>query len=174
MSFTMTRTVSDSFTLTQAKYLASKVTADMRRCQQLYGDPSDSKINDLGTELSLLLRDGYLRSFEFGYVRSADDERVLTWLYTVDSSGNLTSNDRPGRIISGVDLGGTRFRNYLVKSTSFFNLSDAEQNKIEESLPIKRTSQPEYGSSLGSWQNDLTYSATGVAMVRRNFKPYGV
>ncbi len=35
----MTRAAVESFTLTQAKYLASKVTADMRRCQQLYGEP---------------------------------------------------------------------------------------------------------------------------------------
>ncbi|MGI8958356.1 MAG: hypothetical protein ACR2IV_01065, partial [Bryobacteraceae bacterium] len=38
----MTRTASESFTLTHAKYLASKVTADMVRCQQNYGRPSQS------------------------------------------------------------------------------------------------------------------------------------
>jgi Bacterial HORMA domain family 1 len=98
MSFSMTRAVVDSFTLTQAKYLASKVTADMRRCQQLYDEPSDAHINNLGTELALLLRDGYVKSYEFGFVRYADDERILTWKYSVDSSGYITSDDRPGRI----------------------------------------------------------------------------
>jgi hypothetical protein len=108
MSFTMTRTVSETFTLTQAKYLASKVAADMRRCQQIYGKPTDSEINDYGTELAILLRDGYVKSYEFGYVRDADEERILTWRYAVDSAGELAANDRPGRIISGVNVSQAR------------------------------------------------------------------
>lgn len=67
MSFTMTRSATDSWTLTNAKYLASKVTADMIRCQQSYGEPSNDRINNYGTELALLLRDNYVESYEFGY-----------------------------------------------------------------------------------------------------------
>lgn len=173
MSFTMTRTLVESFTLTQAKYLASKVTADMRRCQQLYGEPTDERINNLGTELSILLRDGYLKSFEFGYVRKADDERVLTWRYEVDSSGSLTSNDRPGRIISGINISGSTLRTYLNKSSVWYALSEQQQTAIEALLPIKREACAEYKSGLGTWQKDLCYSSTGVAMVRETFKPYG-
>src|SRR5437870_569267 len=100
MSFTMTRTASESFTLTHAKYLASKVTADMLRCQQLYGSPSNGQINDYGTELALLLRDGYVAVYEFGFQRN--DQRLVSWRYTVDSSGISATDDRPGRIVSGV------------------------------------------------------------------------
>ena len=170
----MTRTLSESFTLTHAKYLASKVTADMRRCQQLYGEPSDSKINNYGTELAILLRDGYVRTYEFGFVRRSDDERVITWRYSIDSSGNLNSNDRPGRIIAGISTSGASFRTYLVKSSAWDELTDAEQNAISDSLPIQRSDAPEYGSSLGTWQNDLCYSAGGVAMSRQTFKPLGI
>jgi len=169
----MTRTVSESFTLTQAKYLASKVTADMRRCQQLYGYPSDTRINNLGTELAILLRDGYVNTFEFGFVRTADDERVLTWRYSVDSAGNLQSNDRPGRIIAGVNIAGATLKSYLVKSSAWYKLTSAQQAAIEAVLPIERTATAEYGSSLGTWQKDLCYSATGVAMVRETFRPHG-
>lgn len=173
MSFSMTRTVAETWTLTQAKYLASKVTADMRRCQQLYGEPSDASINDFGTELALKLRDGYVATYEFGYVRSADEERVLTWRYSVDTSGNLTGNDRPGRIISGVNIAGATMRNRLCHSAAWFKLTAAEQAAIEQRMPFQRTGRPDYGSSLGAWVNDLCYSANGVAMPRQTFKPFG-
>jgi Bacterial HORMA domain family 1 len=172
MSFSMTRAAVTSFTLTQAKYLASKVAADMRRCQQLYGEPDDAHINNLGTELALLLRDGYVKSYEFGFVRNADYERVLTWRYSVDSAGNLTSDDRPGRIVSGVNVSGTTLRTYLIKSSAWDALSSAQRAAIEASLPITRTHAPEYNSSLGLWQYDRTYSA-GVTLTRQTFKLYG-
>ena len=59
LSFTMTRSATDTWTLTNAKYLASKVTTDMLRCQQNYHEPDNDAINSYGTELALLLRDGY-------------------------------------------------------------------------------------------------------------------
>jgi Bacterial HORMA domain family 1 len=173
MSFSMTRAAVESFTLTQAKYLASKVTADMRRCQQLYGEPDDARINNLGSELALLLRDGYVKSYEFGFIRDADYERILTWKYSVDSSGNLVSDDRPGRIVSGVNVSGTTLRTYLIKSSAWDALSSAQKAAIEATLPITRKDAPEYKSSLGVWQCDLTYSASGVALTRQTFKLYG-
>ena len=75
MSFTMTRSVSESWTLTNAKYLASKVTTDMWRCRQNYGLPSETAINDYGTELALRLRDGFVSKYEFGF--EIENERLL-------------------------------------------------------------------------------------------------
>ena len=169
----MTRTVSESFTLTQAKYLASKVAADMRRCQQIYGNPSDADINDYGTELAILLRDGYVSTYEFGYVRSVDDERVLTWRYSVNSAGDLVSDNRPGRIISGVNITGATMRNRLCHSSAWFKLTAAERIAVEQAMPFQRTGRADYGSSLGTWVSDLSYSATGVVMNRQTFKLYG-
>jgi hypothetical protein len=169
----MTRTVSESFTLTKAKYLASKVAADMRRCQQLYGAPSDASINDYGTELALMLRDGYVSTYEFGYVRHSDDERVLTWRYSVDSSGNLTSDDRPGRILAGVNITGATMRNRLCHSAAWYLLTSEQQAAVEQCMPFQRLARPDYGSSLGIWQSDLYYSSSGTLMRRQTFKPLG-
>ena len=169
----MTRTVAESFTLTHAKYLASKVAADMRLCQLYYEKPSDAEINNYGTELAILLRDGYVSTYEFGFVRKTDNERILTWRYSVDSSGILTSNDRPGRIIAGVDITSAITCNRLCYSAAWFNLSPQEQGAIKESLPIHRTGAPDYGSSLGYWVKDLSYSSGGVATTRQTFKLYG-
>jgi hypothetical protein len=170
MSFTMTRTATESFTLTHAKYLSSKVTADMVRCQQLYGQPYVSEINNYGTELSLLLRDNYVSTYEFGFKR--DEARVVSWYYQVDRSGNLVADDRPGRIVSGVSVAGTSFFNFLTPSLTWYLLPAAQREQFESNSPIDRSPGQAPGDGNGYWVSDLGYSAAGVGMARKTFKPY--
>lgn len=165
----MTRTATESFTLTNAKILASKMTADMRRCQQGYGLPTDSEINDYGTEFALLLRDGYVKEYEFGFSR--DDARILSWSYSVDSSGHVTSNDRPGRIITGVDISSTSFFNQMTRSSKWANLSAAEQESVTGGLPIRRITKEGPRDGAGKWVYDLNYSSGGVTLGRKSFQP---
>ena len=42
MTVSYTYTTTESFTLTNAKKLAAKVTADMHQCRRLYGDPGEA------------------------------------------------------------------------------------------------------------------------------------
>lgn len=166
----MTRTVSESFTLTHAKYLASKVTSDMWRCQQLYGRPAADEINNYGTELAILLRDGYVDSYEFGF--QIDDERVLSWRYQVDTSGLNGGDDRPGKIMSGVELVGASFFNRLVYSSAWLRLSQEERNRIKADLPIQRVSKDGPKDGKGYWQQDLRYSSNGTSLPRSTFRPF--
>lgn len=169
MSFTMTRTASESFTLTHAKYLASKVTADMLRCQQNYGRPTQADINNYGTELALLLRDGYVAAYEFGF--SQDDQRLLSWHYAVDSSGISSTDDRPGRIVSGIAVASAAWFNQLTFSSVWFALLQAERDRICGGLPIQRVTKNGPKDGRGYWANDLNYSASGVSLGRRTFRP---
>lgn len=171
MSFTMTITASESFTLTHAKYLASKVTADMRRCQQLYGKPSDADRNDYGTELALMLRDNYVSSYEFGF--KLDEQRVVSWHYAVTVNGlSGGADDRPGKIWPGVDVSKAYFFNFMSYSSSWWALSTEERQRIKDTMPVQRQSGNPPSDSLGYWESDLGYSANGTAMARRTFKPY--
>lgn len=170
MSFTMTRTATESFTLTHAKYLASKVTADLKRCQQRYGKPSDGDINDYGTELALLLRDGFVSTYEFGFKRN--DQRVVSWNYTVDASGNMTSDDRPGGIYTGAEITGATWFNFLNYTAAWRSLDFTQRQRIEADLPIQRTPGTAPADGLGYWVTDRTYSSTGVAMSRKTFRGY--
>jgi hypothetical protein len=169
MSFSMTRSVTETFTFTHAKRLASKVMADMLRCQGLYGYPSNYHINNFGTELAILLRDRYVKEYEFGYKK--DEQRILSWQYRVDSSGDLTSDDRPGKIVSGVSIADCLPFNLLTHSSDWYNLTEAERKKIEEFLPIKREAKEGPIDGNGYWVNDLCYSSNGIAMARRTFRP---
>lgn len=166
----MTRTASESFTLTHAKYLASKVTADMLRCLQNYGRPAQADINNYGTELALLLRDGYVDAYEFGF--SKDDQRLLSWDYVVDRSGISSTDDRPGRIVSDVVVAGTAWFNQLTFSTAWFALPQTERDRIRGGLPIQRVTKDCPKDGLGYWASDLNYSACGVSLGRRTFRPY--
>lgn len=166
----MTRTATESFTLTHAKYLASKVTTDMLRCQQLYGYPSNAAINNYGTELALLLRDGYISIFEFGFQRN--DHRLLSWRYTVDSSGLSAVDDRPGRIVSGVEVAAASFFNQLTYSPAWWKLPQAERDKIEADMPVHRTIKDGPKDGFGYWEEDRCYSAIGVSLPRSTFRPF--
>jgi hypothetical protein len=53
-SYSITETA--SFTITHARYIASKVATDLKRFQRFYGAPSDDWIDKYETELALLLK----------------------------------------------------------------------------------------------------------------------
>ena len=166
----MTRSVSESWTLTNAKYLASKVTTDMWRCRQNYGLPSEAAINDYGTELALRLRDGFVSKYEFGF--EIENERLLSWRYTVVNGDLTATDDRPGKIPSGVDISKARFFNQLTTSTKWDNLSADEKEQWEAFYPFRRQTKSGPKDGRGYWQHDLQYSSVGVLLTRETFCPY--
>lgn len=166
----MTRTVSESWTLTNAKYLASKVTTDMWRCRQNYGRPSESAINDYGTELALRLRDGFVSKYEFGF--EIDYERLLSWRYSVVNGDLTATDDRPGKIPSGVDISNAKLFNQLTTSMKWDSLTADEKEKWEAFYPFRRQKQSGPKDGPGYWQRDLQYSSSGVLLSRETFRPY--
>jgi hypothetical protein len=167
---TFTTTVSSTFTLLHAKQLASRVAADMKRCQQMYGYPSDDQINRYGTELAHLLNGGYVEEYEFGYKRQ--DKRVISCHYRVRNGDLSAVNDRPGGIASGVDITGASPFNFLTHSAKWDRLSQTERDAFEATLPFRRGIGSAPSDGLGCWQDDKSYSAAGTVMSRRVFRPY--
>ena len=119
-------------------------------------------------ELAQLLNGGYVDEYEFGYKRN--NQRVVCWRYTVQN-GQFLTDGRPGKVVSYADVFGAVFYNFLTQSSAWYSLSDWERTNIEESLPVNRTagSQPTDGS--GYWTTDHGYSAGGVGLGRRTFRP---
>ena len=58
MSFSYTKT--STFTIVHARYLASKVAADMHLCAMYYGEPSEEMIRNYAEELAQYLNEGVL------------------------------------------------------------------------------------------------------------------
>jgi Bacterial HORMA domain family 1 len=167
---TLAYTFTKSFTQTHAKYLASKVVADLYQCSLLYDHPSRDSIQAYEEELTTLLADRYVESYEFGFKR--DDKRILSWHYAVGSAGDLEGDSRSGGLARGVDIGNARYFNFLTQSEEWWRLSPSQRETIKASLPFRRTDGSAPGDGSGHWMTEHIYSAGGVMMSRRVFRPW--
>ena len=71
-----TFTTTETFTVTHARHLASKVATDLKRIQRFYGEPSDKWINDYEDELVTLLKGGYVETVTYGFQRGGEVDRT--------------------------------------------------------------------------------------------------
>lgn len=162
-------TYNESFTKTNAKYLSSKVAADLKRIQRFYGKPSDSLIADYEEELAILLKNDAVRKVAYGFKR--DGKWVEpTLIYTAENfSGNNWTDDDPGTVRPGADVEGLSFTSFLSYSGNWNALSSEERLNIKKSLPIKRTSGNE-PSINGQVSNDKNYYSGGKSLNRSSVK----
>lgn len=169
---TSTYTTSKTFTITHARYITSKVAADLRQLRLFYGRPDDDQINAYAEEAALLLRDGYLERVDYGFRRQGANlgpQWVLLLRYVV-KYGAL-DDDRSGRVPPGVDVSGTTFWSYLTYTAPFFALSESEREKVKAALPVQRTAGREAGFVSGAWSSKRTYSSADYGVARSVFKP---
>jgi hypothetical protein len=160
-----------TFTRTEARYLASKVVADLHQCARLYGQPSITSIPDYETELVERLVKGYVSLYEFGFRK--DGKRVVSWQYEV-REGDLvggSTDDRPGGVYARADVSGAFYYNHMTYTSNWTALSDDEKAAFLETLPFTRGygRLPDDGS--GYWVTDKSYTRGGVEVTRRTFRP---
>jgi hypothetical protein len=167
MTFSYTKTA--TFTIVQARYLASKAAADMYLCAQYYGKPSEERIREYAEELAQYLNAGYLKEYEFGFKK--DGKRVVCWRYKVDSNGALTTDDRPGKVVPYVDIAGAIFFNFLTQNSRFFELSSDDQARFEAGLPLQRTRGEPPSDGSGYWISDRNYYSAACGLNRQTFQP---
>jgi len=166
---TYTKSSSTTFTITDARYLASKISTDMHLFGVYYGSPSESYIRDLAEELAQLMKDGYVSEYEFGFKKNGT--RVVCCHYSINDSGVITTDDRPGRVVSSADVCGSSFYTFLTNSIKWSLIDESEKEKIEKSLPIQRTSGVPPKDGHGHWVSDKTYSSNGTNTSRKTFRP---
>jgi len=154
-----TTTYNNTFTVTHADYIASKIAADLYQMFRFYGSPSEQEINNYIKEISILLAGGYLKSIDYGFKR--DGKWILALCYSIDETSGLLRDDNAGKIPFGVDISNATWGSFLWKNSNFESLSGEEKNKIIASIPVNRSdgSDPKQGI-LG--MVDKVYSAGGV------------
>ncbi|MBL1320699.1 MAG: hypothetical protein COA63_006510 [Methylophaga sp.] len=165
-----TTSESSTFTITHAKYLASKVVTDLKRIQRFYDSPSDSWINSIEKEITLLLKKGYLGTVTYGFQRNREWIEP-TLQYTANELINSSLDDDPGKIKPGKDVSGAHFTSYLTYSGKWDDLTDEEKGDFKSSLPFKRTGADEPSVS-GYLENDLSYSSGGRSLSRNCVRSY--
>lgn len=167
MSYTYT--TSESFTLTNAKKLAAKVTADMHQCRRLYGDPTEADVDAYNGELVGMLTGHHVSSYEFGYQKG--DKRIVSWFYTVTAAGDLEGG-RSGGLYAKADITGALWFNFMTTNFSWSALSEVERDKVRAQHSIRRVIGDPPADGSGRWVSDRTYVSGGVAVQRQEFRPW--
>ena len=166
-----TFTTTSAFTITHARYVTSKIAADLRQLRLLYnGRLAEADIANYAEEAALLLRDGYLERVDYGFKRNtADGSEWLLLLRYVVRAGDI-ADDHSGRIPPGVGLGNAYFHSYLTYTSKFFGLFQADRDRLKASLPITRTAGGEAGFATGTWGGDRAYSSNKRGVDRSVFR----
>jgi hypothetical protein len=167
---TTTHTFSETFTRSNARYVASKVAADLRLLQRFYGRPADIEIDAYTGELVELLLGGYVQRITYGFKRGSS--WVVALRYQAHLDGTLNADDRAGRVIPGIDITGAGFYSYLVYPYTWTLLDSAERARIKARLPVQRTGADEPSSNNGAWVQDRSYSAVGSGVRRASFRAW--
>lgn len=166
---TASYTLSETFSITHARHIASRVAGDLRLMGWYYDRPTLSEIEDYLEEIAQLLNAGYLGTFEVGYRR--DGGRVFTLLYEVRADGTL-SDSRAGGVPPYANTAGASFFSYVTYSYALFTLGNAAQEEFLAGLPVRRTGGPEPLDGDGYWvYDDRSYAAGGMGLRRGRFVP---
>jgi hypothetical protein len=169
MSYSYTRTSTETFTRTIARYIASKVATDLHRMYSYYGQPSLERIDDYLEELTELLVGDYVQSVEYGFKR--DNNRVVSLYYEVRSDGTLTDS-RAGGVYARADITGATWFSFLTFTSKWFALVEGQRDQVEKRLPFRRSDGEAPQQGDGYWVTDRAYTLDGVGTQRRIFRPY--
>lgn len=164
-----TTSITESFTLTHARHIASKVATDLKRFQRFYSSPSDTWIDQYEAELVGLLKHDAVDYVVYGFQRSS------LWTpasvrYRSLPGGQLLADDDPGKIRPGIDVSNARFTSFLSYSSSWSLRPLAERQRIEQELPFQRSTGSSPGLEMGYWADDLGYSAGGRGLGRSSVR----
>lgn len=171
MSYSYSYTESSTFTVTHARYMATKVATDLKRMQRFYGHPSDTRITQFEAEATELMKAGYLGALTFGFQRNGNWIEPTLRYTARDLAGASASDDDPGRIRPGADVSGAVFKSYLTHSAAWNQLTLAQQEAFEATLPFSRNGTPEPGIT-GYLATDRTYSSGGRALDRATVRSF--
>ncbi|MGD8450887.1 MAG: hypothetical protein PVJ57_03635 [Phycisphaerae bacterium] len=166
---TATFTTTETWSCTHARYIAGKVGADLRQMQQAYGQPTDEHLSDLVAELTAYLADDYLDYVEYGFRRG--DTWVVAHKYTAGELGAAANDDRSGRVRRGANVSGAYWSSYLVKNGRWWSLSQAERDRYESQIAIKRTPGTDATPASGGWATERSYAAGGGSISRSGCGP---
>jgi Bacterial HORMA domain family 1 len=163
----MSTTTTSTFTITNARYLASKITADLRQFKAFYGEPTEEKIEELYEELVEMLAGGYVATYEAGFRK--DGKRVVSQRYIVSSGA--AADERAGGIYARADVSGASWFTFMTYSSKWEALTPTAQQAVKDTFPIKRTRGSTPTDGDGYWETGRSYESGGTSTARSGFRP---
>ena len=164
MSYTGTYTESSTFTVSNARHIASKVKTDLMKFHRLYGSPSKEDIDDYETEVIELLRHGYLGTITYGFLRN--NKWVVALKYTAKGNDLESVGDDPGGI-RREDINGCSHYSFLEYSDKWSTLSESERDSFKKTLPFYRGGADTPDVENGYWSSDREYYSGSQGMARQ-------
>jgi hypothetical protein len=166
MSTSYTFSNTQTFTVTHAKQLASKVATDLKRLNRFYNEPSDDRIADFEQELIEFLKDGYLEEVYYGFKRNGKWIPPTLHYTARDIILYHGQDDDPGKIRPNENISGASFYSFMIYNTKYSELTSQEQDDFKKRLPFNRTTadKPDHE---GYFSNDLMYYAGGRSLNRK-------
>jgi hypothetical protein len=169
VTYSDTATTTSTYTLSNAKYVASKVQTDLRQFQRWYGEPSDGWITAYRDELVILSAGGYVDQVKYGFVRGGS--WILTIEYRFRYDGALVGDDRAGGLWHAANLDGASFTSYLYWSSTWSRLTEVQRAEVRGTLPFSRASTGEAPYAAGRYASNRTYAVDGSGASRKMFVP---
>lgn len=171
MSYSYTTSETKTFTVTHARHLAAKVTADLNRLKRLYGHLTDERIAEFEGEITELLRQGYLGTVTYGF------QRNHKWIeptlrYTAHELAGNDTDDDPGRVPPGRDISGAHFHSYLTYSAAWDALTSDQRATVKGQLPLQRVGGTEAPIHNGYFVDDKSYSSGGRSLGRASVRSF--
>jgi hypothetical protein len=165
MNSSFTTSGSESFSITNARKLASKVATDLKRFQRFYGGvPIDLWIERYERELVELLKRNALTEVTYGFRRNGLWTPAVVRYRAFD--GALDVDDDPGRVPMGVSVTGAAFSSFCETNANYSALSAAELQQIVATAGFSRTNGTSPALEAGYWTQDRTYSSGGRGLGR--------
>jgi hypothetical protein len=171
MTYSNTRTVNQTqtFTITDARYLASRIATGLDYLRLYCGQLTEQEVHNFTMEAAILLKAGLLENVKYGYQKA--NKWVYALSYSVNYLGQIeATNDSPSALDPppAVDLSGAVWASSLTRRSNS-TLSQTDRDAIEELLPISRSIGSEPSSINGTWSNDDSYFRNGFGMTRSYF-----
>jgi hypothetical protein len=160
MTISITRT--GTFTITDARQIASKMGADLRNLNTRTGYPRLSDIPAYVEEAAQYVKAGYLESVSF--VFKSGDEWKLRLRYQALTGGHL-SDGAPGGL-PNVDVSGFTFYSYLRTNSAFDALTSEQRRAFTATLPVQRSPADEPSAHGGITSNNASYARNGLGLGR--------
>ncbi|PIR51710.1 hypothetical protein COU77_04285 [Candidatus Peregrinibacteria bacterium CG10_big_fil_rev_8_21_14_0_10_49_16] len=166
---TTTGTLTETFTRTDARFLASRIASDLEQVHIFYpGLLSAEAVADHIREVVELLAYRYMDCADYGFKRNG--EWIFRLRYKVRWDGWVVRNDESGGIPATINTVGAVFNSYM-QYTDAFNALTTEQRLAfkKTKLPWVRVGATETPLATGPSASCKTYGRNGVSIDRNLF-----
>lgn len=170
MSFTQSRSASQTTSLAKVKYVTRRVQADLLGIFDTYGYYSEEYGLKVIKDLRVMLDDEVINRVDFVWTAKGTNNVLDSLSYTVVRGDWLPNNDS----------GGIRYRPELAASVADFSvviyrndrwrdMSEFSKNEVRSRLFLSWESNANHNYGFGWWMSDRTYSKDGYGVERKRF-----